>query len=47
MKIYNPEITLNGNEAKVMVEARFGNYKTAKIFTLVKVNNEWFIMRRE
>jgi hypothetical protein len=35
-KFYNPEITLNGNEAKIMVQARFKNYKTPKLFTLVK-----------
>ena len=46
-KFYNPEITINGNEAKVMVQAKFGNYKTPKLFTLVKENNEWLIMRRE
>lgn len=44
---YDPQITINGNEAKVMVRAKFGNYKTYKIFTLVKENNEWLIMKRE
>lgn len=46
-KFYNPKITLNGNEAKVMVEAKFGNYKTPKLYTLAKENNEWLIMKRE
>lgn len=46
-KFYNPEIEIKGNEAKVLLEARFGNYKTPKIFTLVKENNHWIIMKRE
>jgi uncharacterized protein (TIGR02246 family) len=46
-ELYNPEITVAGNEAKVLVQARFGNYKTAKLFTLIKENNEWLILRRE
>jgi len=45
-KFYNPEITLNGNEAKVMVHAKFGKYTTAIIFTLVKENDKWLIMQR-
>ena len=45
-KFYNPEITLNGNEAEVMVHAKFGKYTTAIIFTLVKENDKWLIMRR-
>ena len=45
--LYNPEINIDGNEAAVMVQAKFGNYKTYKIFTLVKENDEWLIMRRE
>ena len=43
---YNPEITLNDNEAKVMVHAKFGKYTTAIIFTLVKENDKWLIMQR-
>ena len=45
-KFYNPEITLNGNEAEVMVHAKFENYTTAIIFTLVKENYKWLIMKR-
>jgi hypothetical protein len=45
--LYNPEITLTGNEAKVLLQARFGNYKTAKLFTLIKENDEWLIFKRE
>jgi hypothetical protein len=45
--LYNPEIKINGNEAAVMVQAKFGNYKTYKIFTLIKENNKWLIMKRE
>ena len=45
-KFYNPEITLNDNEAKVMVHAKFGKYTTAIIFTLVKENDKWLIMQR-
>lgn len=46
-KFYNPEIEIKGNEAKVLLEARFGNYKTPKLFTFVKENNRWIIMKRE
>jgi hypothetical protein len=46
-KLYNPEISINGNEAKVMPKVKYGNVSYAGIFTLVKKNNEWLIMRRE
>jgi len=46
-KFYNLEIEINGNEAKVLLQARFGNYKTPKLFTFIKENNKWTIMRRE
>ena len=45
-KFYNPEISLNGNEAEVMVHVKFEKYTTAIIFTLVKENDKWLIMRR-
>jgi hypothetical protein len=46
-KLYNPEITINGNGAKVMAKVKYGNTSYAQIFTLVKENDEWLIMRRE
>jgi hypothetical protein len=46
-KLYNPEIKLNGNEAEVMVKVKYGNVSYAQIFTLVKENDKWLIMRRE
>ena len=46
-KIYNPEITINGNEAKVMAKVIFGNTSYPKLYTLVKENDEWLIMKRE
>jgi DNA-binding transcriptional LysR family regulator len=46
-KLYDPEITINGNEAKVMSKVKYGNTSYSQIFTLVKENDEWLIMRRE
>ena len=46
-KIYNPEITINGNEAKVTAKVKYGNVSYGGIFTLIKENNEWLIMRRK
>jgi hypothetical protein len=46
-KFYNPEIDIKGNEAKVLLQARFGNYKTPKLFTFIKENGRWIIMKRE
>jgi hypothetical protein len=46
-KIYNPEITINGNEAKVTAKVKYGNVSYGGIFTLIKENNEWLIMRRD
>ena len=46
-KLYDPEITFNGNEAKVFAKVKYGNVSYAGIFTLIKENNEWLIMRRE
>ena len=46
-KICDPEITINGNEAKVMAKVKYGNTSYSQIFTLVKENDEWLIMRRE
>ena len=46
-KIYNPEITINGDEAKVMAKVIFGNTSYPRLYTLVKENNEWLIMKRE
>lgn len=45
--LYNPEIKINGNEATVMMQAKFGVYKTPKIFTVVKENDKWLILKRE
>ena len=47
IKIYNPEITINGNEAKVLAKVIFGNTSFPKLYTLVKENDEWLIMKRE
>lgn len=46
-KLYNPEITINGNEAKVIAKVIYGNTSYTNIYTLVKENNEWLIMKRE
>jgi len=46
-KIYNPEITINGNEAKVIAKVIFGNTSFPKLYTLVKEDDEWLIMKRE
>jgi Putative lumazine-binding len=46
-RLYDLKITLNGNEAKVKTRVKYGNVSYAGIFTLVKENNEWLIMRRE
>jgi len=31
----------------VTIQARFGNYKTAKLLTPIKENDKWLIMKRE
>ena len=46
-KLCDPEITINGNKAKVMAKVKYGTTSYSQIFTLVKENNEWLIMRRE
>lgn len=46
-QLCDPEITINGNEAKVMAKVKYGNTSYSQIFTLVKENDEWIIMRRE
>ena len=46
-KLYDPEMSINGNDAKIMAKVKYGNVSYAGIFTLVKENNEWLIMRRE
>jgi hypothetical protein len=46
-KLYNPEITINGNEAKVIAKVMYGNTSYTQVYTLVKENNEWLIMKRE
>jgi len=45
VKLYDPEITINGNKATVITTAWYGNYKTAHIYTLVNKNGNWLIMR--
>jgi len=45
VKLYDPEITINGNKASVMTTARYGTYKTAHIYTLINENGNWLIMK--
>jgi uncharacterized protein (TIGR02246 family) len=48
VQLLNPEIKVNGNEATVMATAKYGTaFKTAAIYTLVKENGHWLIMKRE
>jgi hypothetical protein len=47
VKLYDPEITINGNKTTVMTTARYGTYKTAHIYTLINENGYWLIMKVE
>lgn len=48
VQLLNPEINVNGNEATVMATAKYGTtFKTANIYTLVKEDKNWLIMKVE
>ena len=49
VELYNPDININGDEAKVTMTAKYfnGTFKTTHIYTLVKENNNWLIMKVE
>ena len=47
VKLYDPEITINGNKATVMTTAKYGTYKTAHIYSLINENDNWLIMKVE
>jgi hypothetical protein len=48
IELKNPEFEINGNLATILVTARHGNhYKGASLFTLVKEDNQWLIMKVE
>ena len=48
IQMYNPQIKISGDDAKVNTVAKYGKvYTEAHIFTLVKENDEWLIMRME
>ena len=46
VKLLNPEIKTNGNEAEIFVKVKAGShYTTARIFFLTKENDRWLIMK--
>lgn len=48
VELLNPEIEINSKEATVVATEKHGtHYKTAGIYTLVKENGNWLIMKRE
>ena len=48
INLYNPQIKINENNARVNIMAKYGKvYTEAHIFTLIKENNKWLIMRME
>ena len=48
IQLKNPEFEINGNKATVLVTARHGkHYKGASLFTLVKEDKQWLIMKVE
>ena len=48
IQMYNPQIKISGNNAKVNTLAKYGKvYTEAHIFTFVEENDKWFIKRME
>jgi hypothetical protein len=48
VELLNPEIKINGKDATVVATEKHGtHYKTAGLYTLVKENGNWLIMKRE
>ena len=48
VELLNPEIKINGNDATVLATEKHGtHFKTAGLYTLVKENGHWLIMKRE
>jgi len=45
VKLYDPEITINGNKASVMTTAKYGSYSTAHIYSLINEKGNWLIMK--
>ena len=48
LRLYDPKITINDNEAKLTLVTRYGTAgRFHAAFTLVKENDKWLIMKRE
>jgi len=48
VELLNPEIKINGKDATVLATEKHGtHFKTAGLYTLVKENGHWLIMKRE
>ena len=48
IELLNSEIEINSKDATVLVTEKHGtHYKTAGLYTLVKENGHWLIMKRE
>jgi hypothetical protein len=48
VELLNPEIKINGKDATVLATEKHGtHHKTASLYTLVKENGHWLIMKRE
>jgi hypothetical protein len=48
VELLNPEIEINSKDATVLATEKHGtHYKTAGLYTLVKENGNWLIMKRE
>ena len=47
VKLYNPEIKINGNKAQIITLAKYhsGTYKVTQYYDLVNENNQWLIMK--
>jgi len=45
VKLSDPKITINGNEATVITTARYGTYKTAHVYSMINENGNWLIMK--
>ena len=48
IRMYHPQLIISRNKAEVNTIAKYGKvYTKARIFTLVKENDKWLIMRME
>jgi hypothetical protein len=48
VSFFDPEVTVNGDEGKVMVtENHGGTWETLRIFTFTKTDNKWLVMKVE